>query len=314
MKINGSNVCVAGGCGFLGSHLVDYLIEEKDCKVLVLDNLMVGSKEWLHPIAKFEWCDISLSEGAIQKILSKYDIKYAFNYVAMPYVPMSYERPLGVFDINARGALMFMNACQDALVDRILQVSSAEIYGDAHGKINEDYPARPHSSYGASKLAIDCLVQARWKENQTPCIALRQFNCVGERETHPYVIPEIIRQVAKTNEIIFLGNNSARDFLYAKDQAMMATELLEKGNLGEVYNLGSEHTIQIYDLAHIIADLMGKKIEIIVDDSRKRAWEIWHLQSDNTKIYSVIESRPKFTLEQALHNTIEYYREHGWVF
>jgi len=306
LKINGSSVAVCGGAGFLGSHLVDYLIEERKCDVLVIDNLMVGRKDFIHPKAKFAWCDITLSEGQIYKFLKFHRIDYIFNYTAMPYVPNSFERPLHVFDINARGALMVMNAGQDAGVKGILQVSSAEIYGDATGKVNEEAPTRPHSSYGASKLAIDCLVQARWKEARTPCIALRQFNCVGERDLlHPYVIPEIISQLSK-GKTVYLGNNSYRDFLYAGDQSVMAVELLEKGQPGEVYNLGSETGIKIYDLAHLIGKLMGHpSICIIEDPLRVRPWEIWHLQSNNAKIYSVVTARPMVDLEEALKRTIE---------
>ena len=127
------------------------------------------------------------------------------------------------------------------MVKGILQVSSAEIYGDApNHPIDEKYPANPHSTYGASKLAIDALVQARWREAKTPAIALRQFNCVGENETHPYIIPEIVRQLDGEFSTVMLGNNSFRDFQYAGDAVRMAVELLEKGNFGEVYNMGSQ--------------------------------------------------------------------------
>ena len=165
------------------------------------------------------------------------------------------------------------------------------------------------------------MVQVRWREAKTPCIALRQFNCVGERETHPYVIPEIISQlnisplhkmVKGASRTVKLGNNSFRDFLYAGDQARMAVELLEKGNFGEVYNLGSESGIKIYDLAQRIATVAGfGVIEVEVDDTRIRPWEIWHLQSDNTKIYSVIDSRPEVSLDSALKRTVDYFNNHN---
>ena len=309
------NVAVIGGAGFLGSHLVEHLIDDRNCTVLVLDNLISGKKEFLHPKAIFEWCDITKSESEIRRLFEKYDIEYVFNYAAMPYIPFSFARPLHTFDINAFGALKVINAAQDARVKGILQVSSAEIYGDAPKyKINEDYPANPHSTYGASKLAIDTLVQARWKENKTPCIALRQFNCLGERETHPYVIPEIVRQLART-DTVWLGNNSFRDFQYAGDAVRMAVELLEKGQFGEVYNMGSEDGVKIYDLAEMIGRLMGhKKTWIETDESKIRPWEIWHLQSDNTKLYSVISYRPKTSLEKALKLVIKDFEENGFTF
>lgn len=319
--IRNTNVCVIGGAGFLGSHLVDHLVEDRNCNVLVLDNLITGKKEFVHPEATFEYCDITHSEAQLYKLFKKYDIEYVFNYAAEPYIPVSFDRPLHVFDINARGALMVINAAQDAGVKGILQVSSAEIYGDAPDhKIDEEYPARPHSTYGASKLAIDTLIQARWKENKTPAIAMRQFNCVGERETHPYVIPEIIKQVdPETNEhsdkvVVRLGNNSYRDFQYAGDAVRNAVELLEKGEFGEVYNMGSEDGIKMYDLAKEIGKIMEVDVVVEPDESRMRPWEIWHLQSDNTKLYNTIGKKTPTPLEEALRATIDDYKQNGWCF
>lgn len=315
MEIKNTTVAVIGACGFLGSHLVKHLIEDRGCAVIALDNLITGQMKFLHPKAKFIWCDITKSESELRRIFELYNVQYVFNYAAMPYIPFSFERPIHTFDVNAVGALKVINAAQDAKVKGILQVSSAEIYGNAHNqKIDEKYPANPHSTYGASKLAIDVLVQARYKEAQTPVIALRQFNCIGENETHPYVIPEIIKQLSKS-ETVWLGNNSFRDFQYAGDAVRMAVELLEKGQFGEVYNMGSEQGIQIYDLAQLIGQNMGhKKVNVEIDQAKIRPWEIWHLQSDNTKLYSVINYRPKTTLEKAIRLTIRDFRENGFTF
>lgn len=306
-----TSVCVIGGAGFLGSHLVDHLINDRECDVIVLDNLITGTIENINPKAKFIWCDITHSEAELRKIFEQNKIEYIFNYSAEPYIPVSFARPLHVFDINARGALMVMNAGQEAGVKGILQVSSAEIYGDAPDHaINEEHPPRPHSTYGVSKLAIDNLIQARWKENKTPAIAMRQFNCLGERDYfHPYIIPEIVKQAMKS-DVIKLGNNSFRDFQYAGDAVRMAVELLEKGNFGEVYNMGSEIGVKMYDLAEMIGDIMGKKIKVETDQTRVRPWEIWHLQSDNTKLYNTIETRPSVTFKEALKRTVESFIKH----
>lgn len=314
-KIFKTTCAVIGGCGFLGSHLVDHLINDRECEVIVLDNLITGKLEFLNPKAKFIWCDITGSQTFLIKIFKEYKIEYIFNYAAEPYIPISFERPLHVFDTNARGALMVINAGQDAGVKGILQVSSAEIYGDApNHAINEEHPPKPHSTYGVSKLAIDNLIQVRWKEAKTPAIALRQFNCLGERDLfHPYVIPEIVKQVLECGTPttwVSLGNNSFRDFQYAGDAVRMAVELLEKGNFGEVYNMGSEQGIQIYDLAKMIGKIMGKKENdfcILTDPERVRPWEIWHLESDNTKLYNTIETRPQVSFKEALERTVKDY-------
>lgn len=317
-NINNTNVVVIGGAGFLGSHLVNHLIEDKNCNVIVLDNLISGFKKYIHQKAKFIYCDITASESVLFKIFKDNEIDYIFNYAAEPYIPVSFERPLHTFNINAMGALKVLNAGQEANVKGILQVSSAEIYGNAKGKIDETEPVSPHSTYGAAKAVIDSLVQIRWKEAGTPAIAMRQFNCVGERETHPYIIPEIISQVSSEsfNGIVRLGNNSFRDFQYAGDAVRMAVELLEKGNFGEVYNMGSEGGIKMYDLAVEIGKIMNKEVTIEVDEARIRPWEIWYLQSDNTKLYSIIDYRPQTSLHEALKKTVDNFINNGkkWDF
>lgn len=324
--IQNVNVAVVGGAGFLGSHLVNHLIDDRDCDVLVLDNLCVGRREFVHEKATFHHCDITKSEAHLRNVFQEHETQFVFNYCAHPYIPDSFVRPLHVFEVNATGAMNVINASQEAGCEAVLQVSSAEIYGsatDSDDKIDEEFPARPHSSYGASKLAIDAMCQVRWKEAQTPVIALRQFNAYGPRETHSYVIPEIISQIHQELKLgksmwprtVKLGNNSFRDFQYAADAVKMATELLENGDFGEVYNMGSETGVQIYDLAVLIGRLMGCDITVEVDESRKRPWEIWRLRSDNTKINSVVSYRHQTSFEDGLLKTINDFRTNGdkWI-
>jgi UDP-glucose 4-epimerase len=83
-EIHGERVAVAGGAGFLGSHLVNHLIEDRDCDVLVLDNLVAGRREWVHPRAAFEWADITQSESRLRNLLNLFGAKYVFNYAAHP--------------------------------------------------------------------------------------------------------------------------------------------------------------------------------------------------------------------------------------
>lgn len=351
-EIKDCNVAVVGGAGFLGSHLVDYLIEERDCNVLVIDNLVAGKIEWINKSAAFEHHDITDSEEHLKREFSSFQISgskskgvdYVFQYAAHPYVPDSYSRPLHVADVNFFGAMKVINAAQEAGVKGILQVSSAEVYGEGSEtrepftdgfKIDERALILPHSTYGASKAAIDSWVQVRWREAKTPCIALRQFNCVGARETHPYVVPEIISQInfqmVKTDlgymayinpgefVKVKLGNNSSRDFMDAKDAVRMSVELLERGEFGQVYNLGSEDSIKVYDLAVRIGRLMGVEVQVVEDESRKRPWEIWHLASSNQKILKAIDRTPSTAvnglpmtpLDDSLKAAIGWFNQNG---
>lgn len=350
--IQDCNVCVVGGAGFLGSHLVNHLVEDRGCKVLVVDNLCVGRLEFVHPKADFVYHDIAASEEFLRRVFKANGVRFVFNYAAWPYIPDSFERPLQVFAVNATGALHVINAAQEAGCEGILQVSSAEIYGRGYGtedtpssaRLDESAPVIPHSSYGAAKAAIDAMVQVRWREAKTPCIALRQFNCVGERETHPYVVPEIISQLSRqvptefqgktvynpsfsVQAVVKLGNNSFRDFLYGGDAVRIAVELLEHGQFGEVYNLGLENGIKIYDLADMLGKIMGfTEVQVGRDEARVRPWEIWHLQSDNSKLAAALGFE-RFSpgdgdggmstafaitpLEEALRRTIEWFGANG---
>lgn len=324
-NIRDCNVCVVGGAGFLGSHLVDYLVQERNCTVMAVDNLITGRREFINRRAQFVHADIAHSESYLYKLFKGNKVRYVFNYAAEPYVPLSFKRPLHVMNVNAMGALQVMNAAHEAGCEGILQVSSAELYGSGFEPIDENGLVCPHSSYGASKAAVDYLVQTRWREAHTPCIALRQFNCVGERETHPYIVPELISQIDRGDKVdgravVRLGNNSTRDFQYAGDAVRMSVELLERGQFGEVYNMGSEDCVKVYDLAHIVhqAYANGKyeaKTDVVLDQSRVRPWEIWYLRSNNAKLYATIDERPKVTLFNAVVRTIQYYLNAGrrWV-
>ena len=128
-NIVNKNVCVIGGAGFLGSHLVDHLIEDRNCKVLVLDNLITGLKKYINPKATFQWFDIRDDENDLAKVFEENDIEYVLNYAAEPYIPECFERPMHFFDINATSVLRVLNACQKSNIKGLLQVSSAEIYG-----------------------------------------------------------------------------------------------------------------------------------------------------------------------------------------
>lgn len=314
-QVLGHPVAVIGGAGFLGSHVVEYLLNHGS-PVLVIDNLINGKTSHIPRAAKFIWHDIRDDWRELAEILSKNKIRFVINAAAEPYIPESFERPLHFFDINARAVLNVLEAVKWAGVEALLQVSSAEIYGDATGQISEDAPVVPHSTYGVSKMAADGLVQVRWREASVPAIAVRQFNAVGERETHEYVIPEIISQLDKRPQVR-LGNNSERDFLYAGDVAKGWVRLLETGTFGQVYNFGSESTVKIYDLARMIGTLMGhKEIEILEDKAKIRPWEIWHLQSDNTKFKLSTGYTPETSLEDALKKTIQWFKSNGnkWNF
>ena len=309
------NIAVIGGAGFLGSNLVDYLIELGN-NVLVLDNFVSGNIENINKKAEWLEFDIRSSPDVLAALLRNAQINQVYHLAAEPYIPECFERPQEFFEVNALGTMNVLLACEKAGVEKALYYSSSEVYGTREGKITEETPTFPQSTYAVSKLAGDRLAFTLFKEHKIPVIILRQFNCYGPRETHEYVIPEIISQLDKS-EIIHLGNIKAeRDFLYVEDAVKMAVELMAKGKMGEVYNLGSGSYHSIEQITNWIAEIMGKKIGITIDKKRLRPFDVERLWCDNSKIYGAIDYRPKIPFKTGLEKTINWFYENNckWGF
>lgn len=304
---------IIGGAGFIGSHIVDKLIE-RGHRVIVIDNLISGSRSFVNPKATFEWGDIR-EQKDLARIFKRYTFDRVINLAAQPYIPECFDDPELFFETNATGTLNVIRMCELFHVPRLLQYASAEEYGTQKGKIDETMAVSPQSTYGVSKVAADYLCVVRHRESGVGAIALRQFNCYGPRETHEYVIPEIISQFSRGPRVMLGNIRAERDFLYVEDAAEYAIQLIENGTPGEIYNLGGEGCISIEDLAVTIGKLMGhEEIEITIDPLRLRPWDIERLQSNNTKIHSAVLYRPKTSFEEGLKRTIEYFRIHGWHF
>ncbi|MCH7604791.1 GDP-mannose 4,6-dehydratase [Patescibacteria group bacterium] len=304
------NIAVIGGCGFIGSHLTNELARANN--VLVLDNLITGKKEYISPHAEFQRFDIRYSVIRLYKIFKDFKIDYVFHLAAEPFIPKSYEHPEEFFDVNVKGTLNVLKASQEAEVKRILYMSSSEVYGTGTQKfMNEQHPTLPASTYAVSKLTADRVCFTSYKEHKIPCIIVRLFNNYGGNWTQPYIIPEIIQQL-RNSSILKLGNIKAqRDFLYVEDGTKMIAELMEKGKIGETYNLGSGKTYSIEYIAKLLGTLIypRKKIEIRLDTKKLRPLDVEYLRSDNSKIYKVIKCRPGTSIKEGLIKTIKWFEE-----
>lgn len=302
-------IVIIGGAGFLGSPLSNYLVQ--DNRVLVLDNLLSGKKEYLNSKIKFKKFDIRYSTIRLYKILQDFQTEYVFHLAACPFIPDSYTNPGEFVDINIKGTLNVLKACQEASVKKVIVYSSSEVYGGTNTRedaINEETVPFPRSLYATTKLAADRISYNFFKEHDVPVIILRQFNSYGPNWTQPYIIPEIMKQLSKNN-ILKLGKIEAcRDFIYVKDQVRMVSELMEKGEPGEVYNLGSGKNYSIEEIAKLIGKMMNKEFEFQIEKDRLRPDDVQFLLSDNSKIYKIIKNRPKYTFEEGLKETYEWFQ------
>lgn len=314
MELSDKNVFVTGGAGFIGSTLVRELLSEGS-NVVVFDNFASGVNSNIEEVRdKIISIEGDIRDPKLVDILKEHEIDAVFNLAAEPYIPHCYDRPKNFFEVNANGAMNVMLSSREAGVERILQYSSSEVYGTAnYVPMDEHHPTLPASTYAVSKLAADRLCFTLYHEQDIPVIILRQFNTYGPRETHPYIIPELITQLSNTNKLK-LGNIKARrDLTYVDDSARGAVELMKCDDaVGEVVNLGSGKDWSVEELAHIIAELMDRDdIEITVEDVRLRPLDVEWLQANYFKVHRLTGWDPKVDITEGLKRTIEWHREKG---
>lgn len=321
-------VLVTGGAGFIGSALVKRLLENRN-HVTVLDNFVTGSINHLQDIVnrieneRTDLADhIDLISGDIMRselgdLIESKEIDYVFHLAAEPYIPSCYDRPSDFFSVNANGTLKLLLACRDAGVERILTYSSSEVYGTAEEvPMDESHRTYPQSTYAVSKLAADRLCFTLFHEHEIPVVILRQFNCYGPRETHPYIVPELITQLSTDNQLELGNIDASRDLTYVEDAVRGASKLINCPEAeGEVVNLGYGQSYTVEELAHLIGDEMGyAEVSIKTEQSRFRPLDVQQLQCDYSKASKLIDYEPQVNIREGIRRTIDWYQENGeWV-
>jgi len=309
-------VLVTGGAGFIGSEVVRQLCEQY-AHVTVLDNFSSGKMEYIESFDDVEVIEADIcDEEKISNALK--DQEFVIHLAALPFIPDSYYFPQEFFNVNTIGTInVIWQSIQSGSVERFVHISTSEVYGTAkYIPMDEDHPTLPHSTYAVSKLAADRAVFTMHKEHGFPTVIIRPFNSFGPNITQPYIIPEIILQLLNGNNTLHLGNvESSRDFTFVSDTARgMILALSEKRAIGETINLGRSEDIKIMDLAFLIAELMGKEIEIETDHARLRPFDVEHLYCSNKRAEELLGWKPIVSLEDGLKSTIEWIKKEGLSF
>lgn len=309
------NVLVTGATGFIGSHLVEKLVNlgahvkafvhyNSQNSIALLNTLPESIKRKIEIV----WGDIKEIESVRE---ASKGVTHIFHLAALVGVPYSYLHPEEVVMTNTIGTLNILISSKDNEIEKIVITSTSEVYGTAqYIPIDEKHPLQAQSPYSASKIAADKIAESFYKSYNLPIAIYRPFNTYGPRQSMRAVIPTIITQ-ALTKDTISLGALSpTRDFTYVSDTVEGYIRITESPrSVGEVINGGSGFEISIGDLTKKICSLLGKNdIKIVSKEYRKRPdkSEVDRLYADNKKAKELVGWEPEISLEEGLKRTIDW--------
>ena len=317
MQLKDKNILVTGADGFIGSHLVEYLIEEgANIRAFVYYNSF-NSWGWLDTLSNETLCKIEIFAGdirdpnGIREAMKGCQI--VFHLAALIAIPFSYHSPDSYIDTNVKGTLNIVQAARDLNVERVLVTSTSEVYGTAqYIPIDEKHPRQPQSPYSASKIAADCIAESFYRSFDLPLTIVRPFNTYGPRQSARAVIPTIITQLLNGVENIKLGDLApTRDLLFVKDTCRGFVEIAKSESLiGNDCNIATQSEISVADIAQELINQINPAAKIISDSQRIRPEksEVFRLFGSNEKIKQHTGWESKFTFAEGLAETVKWFR------
>ena len=307
----GRRVLVTGAEGFIGSHLVDQLLEE---------GAEVRAFTHYNPFGRWGWLqdrgdDVQILSGDVrdgERVANVTDgMEVVFHLAALIGIPYSYEAPESYLQTNVIGTYNVLTACRRAGVHRMVQTSTSEVYGTAlRVPIDESHPLQPQSPYSASKIAGDMTALSFHHSFGLPVAVVRPFNTYGPRQSARAVIPTVLAQLFSGSDEIHIGATSpTRDFNFVTDTArgFLAVAECEQA-LGQVINIGSGREIAIGDLVELLVRISGSEARVVTSSERLRpaGSEVERLLCDNTRALEWAGWKPEVALEEGLRRTAEW--------
>lgn len=311
------NVLVTGADGFIGSHLTEELVKQGyKVRAFAYYNSF-NSWGWLDSLPKDILNEIDVFTGDIRDPNgvreSMKGIDKVFHLAALIAIPFSYHSPDAYVDTNIKGTLNVLQAGRALDTSRILVTSTSEVYGTAiYVPIDEKHPYQGQSPYSATKIGADRLAESFYRSFDMPITIVRPFNTYGPRQSARAIIPTIITQLLSGKEQLEIGSlTPTRDFNYVKDTVNGFISISKaKNTIGEEINIATQNEISIGDLANELIRQINPNVKIVCDEQRLRPQksEVNRLLGSNEKIKNLTDWTPKYTFEQGLSETIEFFK------
>ncbi len=308
---------VTGADGFIGSHLVEHLIDKGlEVKAFTYYNSF-NTWGWIDSFPKEKQKQIEIFSGdirdpnGVRQAMKGIDV--VFHLAALIAIPFSYHSPDSYVDTNIKGTLNVLQAARD-LGTRVLVTSTSEVYGTAqYVPIDEKHPFQGQSPYSATKIGADRLAESFYRSFELPVTIVRPFNTYGPRQSARAVIPTIITQLLNGYQEIKLGSlTPTRDFNYVKDTVNGFYEIFKSDKtIGEEINIATQKEISIGELAKEIIEQINPNAKIICEEERLRPEksEVNRLLGCNKKILELTDWTPKYSLQQGIQETITWIKE-----
>ncbi len=271
-----TNVVVTGAAGFIGSHLVERLLElgaNVTAFIRYNSNNSAGRLGYIDESKRARLRIVSGDIGELETmrgVLAGQDV--VFHLAALVSIPYSYVHPNEVVEVNTIGTLNVLTAAKEHKLRKVIVTSTSEVYGTAvTAPIDETHPKQPQSPYSASKIAADAIALSFHLAFDSPVAVVRPFNTYGPRQSDRAIIPTIISQALTRREIVIGNMRPTRDFTYVTDtvEGMLLAADCDKC-VGQEVNLGAGQEISIGDLAERIRSMVGSDVTIRQSDERLR--------------------------------------------
>ena len=317
MQLKGNKVLVTGADGFIGSHLIEALLDKgAKVKAFVYYNSF-NSWGWLDSFPKDKINQIEIFSGdirdpnGVRKAMDGCDS--VMHLAALIGIPFSYHSPDSYVDTNIKGTLNILQAARDHALKRVVVTSTSEVYGTAqYVPIDEKHPLQGQSPYSASKIGADKIAEAFYRSFNVPITIVRPFNTYGPRQSARAVIPTIITQLLSGADKIRLGNvTPRRDFNFVEDVCQGFIEIAEsEKTIGEEINIASGTDVSIAELVEKLALMIrnDKDVKIVSDKNRIRPErsEVMRLVGSNEKLKELTAWEQKYSLDEGLKETIAW--------